>query len=189
MSNPNYRRTYRDLCYDLKSGLDRQGFPSSSSRFSEKQIYDSLLDSRTTFLKRTKIARRGIGQENVQTISCVKLEEADTNICPCNPPTGCKWLKSVKPIPKSIMLFGVTNTNASFQADFAEWTKFKNKLYARSNKEYTRYFTILETGEGPYLYLYNDDFLDSVSITGLWENPNHAAVYNTCGEETETQTF
>lgn len=32
-------------------------------------------------------------------------------------------------------------------------------------------------------------FLDGVSTTSLWEDPNHAAYFTSCGEETERQTF
>lgn len=185
----NHTRTYRDLAESIRTLLDRQGFPSKDSRHSLRLIYDTLLDMRTSFVKRTKVARQGIGQENVQTISCVKLEEADTNICPCRPPTGCTWLKSTQPIPKSIFITSVTNTNAGFKADYVEWSQFKNKMYSRGNKEYTRFFTILDTGEGPYLYLYNDQFIKSVSLTGIWESPNHAAYFTSCDEETKTQEY
>jgi hypothetical protein len=191
MENRNHYKTFRELCEAVRTVMDSQGFPSKDTKFSLRLVYDAILDSRTSFLKRTKTLRRGVGQENVQTISCVKLEEADRNVCPCQPPTGCTWLKSTKPIPKSLILsnMSVTNSNANFKADFVEWTKFKNKLYSRGRKEYTRYFTILETGDGPYLYLYNDLFLESVSLTGLWEDPNHAAYFTSCGEETKRQEF
>lgn len=191
MTNPNYRRTFRELISSIKTPLDRQGFPSKDDRFSEKQIYDTILDMRTSFIKRTKTQWRGIGHENVQTIPCIKMEELDTatSVCPCAAPSGCKWLRSTKPIPKSIEIFSITNVNANFQADFVEWSQFKNKIYSRSNRPYKRYFTILDTGDGPYLYLYNEDFMDTVSANGLWENPNHAAVYTGCAEETERQKF
>lgn len=185
----NNSRTYRELAESIRTLLDRQGFISKDTRHSLRLIYDTLLDMRTSFVKRTKISRRGIGRENVQTIPCVKLELADTNICPCAAPTGCFWLKSTKPIPKSIMIHAVSNSNAGFKADYVEWSQFKTKLYSRSNRDHTRYFTILDTGEGPYLYLYNDMFLENVSITGLWESPNHAAYFTTCDEETKRQEF
>lgn len=185
----NHNRTYRELAQEIKTLLDRQGFPSKDSRHSIHLIYDTLLDMRTSFIKRNKIARQGIGQQNVQTISCVALEKADTNICPCRPPTGCIWLKSEQPIPKIISLTSVTNTNAAFKADYVEWSQFKNKLYSRSSRPNSRYYTLLDSGEGSYLYLFNDDFLKSVSLTGLWENPNHAAYYTSCETETEFQKF
>ncbi|MCB1710977.1 MAG: hypothetical protein KDH96_00410 [Candidatus Riesia sp.] len=184
----NRIRTYRDLTVQIKGLLDRQGAPSTSSRFSEYLIYDTILDERTSYLKRTKVQRQGIGQQNIQTIACVKLEDADTNISPGQPPSGCRWLKSVKPIPKVINLTSVTNSNANFKADYVEWSQYKTKLYSRSNTKETRYYTFLDTGEGSYLYLYNDDFLENVSLTGLWENPNHAAYYTDC-DETDRQKF
>lgn len=184
----NHSRTYRELADSIRSLLDRTGFVTKDTRHSLHLIYDVILDMRTSFVKRTKVARKGIGQENVQTLSCLSLEEADANICPCRPPAGCTWLKSTCPIPKSISISSVTNSNAGFKADYVEWSQFKTKLYSRSKKPYTRYFTILDTGEGPYIYLYNDMFLENVTITGLWESPNHAAYFTTC-DETETQTF
>jgi hypothetical protein len=189
MSENNHKRTYRELCESIKTILDGQGTPSSSNRYPLHLIYDTVLDMRTSYIKRTKISRRGIGRENVQTIGCVKLEEIESNICPCSPPTGCSWLRSTKPIPKTISLISVTNTNAAFKADYVEWSQFKNKLYSRTRKDYTRYYTIMDIGEGPYVYLFNDSFLNSVSLSGLWESPNHAAYFTSCDEETKTQEF
>lgn len=187
MDNRTHYRTYRDLVEYVMTSLDRQGFPSDDIRLSKKLIYHSLLDMRTSYIKRSKISRQGIGRENVQTIPCMKMEEADTNICPCRPPTGCLWLKTKEPIPKSIYLTSVTNSNAAFKADYVEWSQFKNKINSRANKSNTRYYTILDTGEGPYIYLYNDIFLENISLSGLWEDPNHAAYFTSCGEETKMQ--
>lgn len=186
MSNSNISKTYRELIHRIRTLLDKQGFPSRSIRFPLSIIYNTVLEMRTSFLKRTKVSRQGIGVENIQTIACVELENTDENICSCNPPSGCTWSKSIKPIPKSIALMSVTNTNANFKAEFVEWSKFKSKMKSRSAKKDSRYFTILDTGEGPYLYLYNDIFLEKVSIMGLWENPNDAIIYS-CGKETKFQ--
>lgn len=184
----NRNRTYRDLAQSIKTLLVKSGFPSKDSRFTLKAIYDTLLDMRTSYLKRTKVARQGIGQQNVQTIGCIELIEADTNICPCRPPTGCIWLRSKNPIPKTISIFGVTNSNAAFKADYVEWSTFRTKMFSKAKRPTTRYFTYLDTGEGSYLYLYNDDFLENVSMTGLWEDPNHAAYYGDC-EESDRDKF
>lgn len=185
----NHSRTYRELAESIRTSLDRQGFPTKDNPFPIHLIYDKLLTARTTYIKRTKVSRQGIGVENVQTIPCVEMEEADTNICPCRVPTGCTWLKSTKPIPKSIFLNSVTNSNAAFKADYVEWAQFKNKMTSRGTKESSRFFTILDTGEGPYLYLYNDIFLKNVTLSGLWESPNAAATFNSCEEETKRQAF
>lgn len=47
----------------------------------------------------------------------------------------------------------------------------------------------MDTGEGPFIYLYNDQLLESLSLTGLWEDPNHAAYYTSCKKETDRQAF
>lgn len=185
----NHIRTYRELSEQVKTLLDRQGFPSRDNRFPLHLIYDVLLDNRTSFIKRQDIARQGIGQQNVQTISCVKLVKADMNICPCRPPAGCTWQRSSKPVPKTIFLNSVTNSNAGFKADYVEWSQFKNKLHSRSSSPNSRYYTFLDTGEGSYIYLYNDIFLENISLTGLWENPNHAAYFTSCKKETKRQEY
>lgn len=174
--------TYRALAQRIKKNLDGDGFPSKDSRFTIHEIYDTILDMRTSYLKRTQVARQGIGQQNIQTIGCVELVEVETGICPCDAPTGCFWLRSKNPIPKFISLFTVTSTNAAFKADPVEWAYFRHKQFSRGNDENSRYFTWLDTGEGSYLYLYNDEFLEKVSLNGLWEDPNHAAWYGDCPE-------
>lgn len=189
MKELNHKTTYRKLVERIRTALVAKGFISKDSRHVIQLIYDTILDERVSYLKRHKISRQGIGQQNVQTISCVKLEEADQNICPCRPPSGFMWLKSTITVPKIINLTSVTNSNAGFKADYVEWSQFKTKLYSRANKPYTRYYTFLDTGDGSYLYIYNDDFLQNVSLTGLWENPNHAAYFTSCKKETKNQTF
>lgn len=185
----NNYKTYRDLVESIITLLDRQGFPTKDTRFSHRLVYQTILDMRTSYLKRKKTVRQGIGYENVQTITCLSLEEIDKNLCPCNPPTGCHWLKSTKPIPKSVFITSVTNSTSEFKADFVEWSQMKNKILSRSFKPNIRYFTILDVGDGPYLYLFNDTLIQNVALTGIWENPNHAAYFTSCNDESERQKF
>ena len=139
-------------------------------------------------MKRNKVMRAGHGKQNVQTIACIELEEADRNVSPGNPPTGCIWLKSKKPLPRIITTTSLTSTNAALKADYVEWGQYRHKLYSRSFKPYMRYYTFLDSGDGSFLYIYNDEFLSQVSMSGVFENPNHAAIFY-CGEENQKQKF
>ena len=177
------RRTYRHLVESIRTSLDREGYPSDDTRFSAYAIFDKLLTTRAKLIREYLRARIPVGRQNLQTIPCIPLMEADKNVCPCQPPSGCTWLKSKKTIPKSIRLSSVANTNAQFSAEYVEWTQFKNKINSRSFRKEDRYYTFLDTGDGSFLYLYNEDFLKNVSLTGLFEDPNESATHQGCEED------
>lgn len=138
-------------------------------------------------ITRTKLQRQGIGKQCIQTIPCIPLVPVDQEMCPCNPPKGCKWLRSKEPIPKIISLVAVNNSAADFNAEFVEWAQFKNKVNSRSYDKKDRYYTFLDVGTGSHLYLYNEDFLENVAITGIFEDPTEAAVYVGCATLTKEQ--
>jgi len=167
--------------------LSRSGTPSISSRYTAYQIFDKLLSTRAAFIKRSKQARKGIGQQCVQTIPCIELIPVDKDMCPCNPPKGCKWLRSKDPLPKVISLISVTNSAADFNAEFVEWSQFKNKISGRSYDDSERFYTFLDVGTGSYLYLYNEDFLENIAVTGVFEDPTEALTFAGCSKLTKDQ--
>lgn len=44
------------------------------------------------------------------------------------------------------------------------------------------YWTIRETKDGPYLYLYGNRFLDEISISAIWEDPIAVEAFSNCDE-------
>ena len=115
------------------------------------------------------------------------MVSVDQEMCPCNPPKGCKWLRSKDPIPKIISLTSVSNSAADFTANFVEWAQFKNKIEGRTYSKDDRYYTFLDVGTGSHLYLYNEDFLENVAITGIFEDPTEAVAYEGCAKLTKEQ--
>ena len=84
-------------------------------------------------------------------------------------------------------MISVTNSAADFTAEYVEWAQFKNKLKSRNFDKKKRYYTFLDTGDGSYLYLYNDKKLKNVAATGIVEDPHHAATYEGCGKLSKEQ--
>lgn len=182
----NATDTWAQAVYDIKMSFDREGAPPVESRLSDYQIYDKFRAERAAYYKRTKVNRQGINPQCYQTIPCVPLVKADQDICPCTPPSGCKWLRSKNPIPKAIFLKSVTNTSADFEAKYVEWSQFSHKLNGRSYDPTDRYYTFLDTGDGSYLYLF-DKKLAHVAMTGMFEDPTQAAAYLGCKKLTKRQ--
>lgn len=125
-----------------------------------------------------------IGRQDVQTIPCVDLEEAKAEACPCPPPSGMRWLKSKKPLPRFIKLVSITNTLGDINMNYVEWTKIKYKVNSRvKSSRKAKYYTIRDTGEGSFLYILNDDFLKLVSVSGIYESPYDVLSFEGCGEK------
>lgn len=168
---------------------DSQGYVVDDTAYSKKAVKDHLLNSRMTVTKQ-KLNDTGFhpSEMMVQTLPCVELVEADRNECPCQPASGFYWLRTVEPIPEMIRTTSVTTTLAKGHEDdetfqFVKWDRFKNLMTSRiKSLRRKRYYTIRDTSAGPYLYIYNDRFLENAAISAIFAEPAHAAAFPKCGE-------
>jgi len=109
------------------------------------------------------------------------MEKIDINECPCAPPSGCFFYRSVIPIPNPLTRYlEVDNIIGNKNIAFLEWGEFRNKLNSRMNAERTDpYWTIRTMNGKTYLYLYNypEKF---VTVTSVWEDPLEVQLYPDC---------
>ena len=177
--------TYRDVVENWKHFVvDRSGFESRSSGWSDKAILDQFLLLRSTVFRQLMLSGADIGEQNLQNLDCIQLEEVPRSSCPCAPPSGCKWLKSVKVLPKYIDIISVNTVDGGEIFSYLEWDKIKYRTtYSRSNNQSKNYYTVRTSGADTHLYILTDKMLKIVSATLLLEDPYCAIEFPKCCEE------
>jgi len=161
-----FKRPYGD-----KTGTEPSTFP-----WSDEAILDYLLNIRAFYIK--DLIKKGtyISPQNFLTI-CFNLEEVDVNDCPCAPPSGCTWKKTIKKLPASLTPPRVYTLDGTDEFSFIEWNKVASKKDSRipSIKSNTFFYTV----KNEYLYLPLDPFLEALSATAVYTN-NYEALINSC---------
>lgn len=155
---------------------------SQENGWSFRLVYFFLLRYRARLIREKVINNRMLSQWNYQTIPCITVEKAEMNECPCAPASGCTWLKTSLPIPKPLhALKSVTSVDGRYTYGYVEWERVKRKLESRlkATRE-AAYYTIKTGPTGTYLYLYNDDLVKNITITGIFENPLEAQFFPGC---------
>lgn len=192
------KNTVRAVIESFRNFLeDRNGRPSSSSyAFPDKLIfyYLTMFRNKIIFDDQLEDSINGLDESIQQTIPCVELEEVSvTSECPCAPHSLCTWLKSVKPIPAT--LTGVPTTVATLNGkvvfDHVNWGQAEDRITkARIKAQRIQpYYTTRNTSDGQHLYIYTNSELtesgnlQSVIVSGIFENPIDVWEFGICGEE------
>lgn len=167
--------------------MDMSGYVSDDSAFSDKAVIRQLQESRSALTKEAMLRGDDVSEQMVQTLPCVEVTEMDRNECPCAPASGCYWLKSDTVIPKFIKINSITGIVAHGEMPrftFIKWDRFQYIPKSRvASMRKGRFWTVRDTGEeGLRLYLYGDRFLETISISGIWEDPMCVAAFPKCGE-------
>lgn len=179
--------TYNDAVSQFKQrAVTPNGKLSDDVPFSNRAIVDFLNQARAKVLTDVMDMGRPMSEEHEQVLGCVKMKYVDMNECPCLPPSGCKWQRSEQPLPSWLKLravTGVTPNSRNPRFEYKKWDRIQYVADARlkSTRE-GRYYTLRDTNKGTYLYLYNDNFIDSISISGVWSDPAEAEAFPSCGE-------
>lgn len=148
---------------------------------SELAIYNRLKTARVSVLK--SLLERGgqLSEEHFQILSCIELEEVDRVECPFVPASGCVWLKSVCDIPDFITLQSVS-THLGKYYSYVRWDKIKEKTNGRlKSAAKEKFYSFRMTKDKVYLYIYNDEFIKNITLTGIFEDPIEATAF--CGDD------
>lgn len=149
---------------------DKTGSVSVQNSYSPKAVLEYLKIERSGVVEDYLGTGKKLPSQMSQTISCLELVEVDQNDCPFQPDSGCKWLKTKQPIPVFITLSSVSSglSGKLKTYDHVDWDKaqFKNTSREKGNM-----YTTKDTGEGMYIYLYDELILTAISITGIAEDP------------------
>lgn len=122
---------------------------------------------------------------NLLSIPCVPTIEIDRNECPCAPASGCTFLKTLWPIPRPISgrYNSVTSITGDVDYTYVRWDRFKDKVNSRLQAERKGpYYSLrsLDANKDPYIYIYNDDMKEFITVVSLFEDPLEVAKLPKC---------
>ena len=163
---------------------DIRNIASSGSNPVEFKIEDSQIlfwcnELRSTLISQAIQKKQDLTDIWIQSIGCLQLEQVDASEC-CNITTGCYLLKSIKKIPTTIetyldnSIIKVTLPNGSIIAKSnpfeANYNKF-NKYTGTTSNWYLK---------NNYLYITNNQLLETVSIYAIFEDPSELSSFIDC---------
>jgi len=160
---------------------------SDENLYSLEYLYWHLLRFRARLLSQ-KLRERGysLSKFNYQTIPCIGLREVDLHECPCAPQSGCTFLKTKYAIPSFIKIQSVSSITGNINYDFLQWERFEDLRNSRFEAERIRpYYTIKNTGEGAFIYVYNDIHKDFITITAIFEDPINVYKFPSCDDKVD----
>lgn len=177
---------------------DRTGRPSSSMIYPPKLIYYFLkmYRNKVSYEDRYIKARSNIDLNIELTIPCVELMKVDQVECPCSPPSGCEFFKSVHPLPK--MLNGIPNSvtlmkqhssqNNYGTFTYVDWYNFEDKINGRFKAQAVQpYFTMKNINSNRHLYVYANmeeySNLKAVVVSAIFNDPLEVLGFPICGKE------
>lgn len=167
--------------------LYSKGVHSDDTRLSARHIYSALISARSLLLKQKADKNQIVNQWAYQEISCAELIEASLYDCPCVPSTGCKFLRTVKPLPTPISgmdeHFIQSVSSLDGQIIFSE-TTFNTLKYEKGSK-YTSNLGSYFIKNG-YLFIYTNKGIKAVTIVGLFDDPYEVYSFpSVCTEQSE----
>jgi hypothetical protein len=146
------------------------------------------------FQEKFKRSLMNIDESIIQTIPCIELRKADVVECPCAPPSGCYFLKSLHPIPK--MLDGTPLAVTTLapdckncdgvvrEFDYVRWYNMQYKLSGRG--PLGLYYTMKDIDTDSHLYVFVTDRypeLKAISVAGVFKDPLEVLAFPVCGQE------
>lgn len=174
--------TTKQLIADIRN-IATSGSNPVDFRIEDKQILFWVNEIRAMLISQSLQKRPDISDVWLQDITCLELVEVDKSEC-CEITTNCKILRTVRQIPEPIESNGqdliirvesiigdiISKTTAfeSKYVGFGKYTKNKGRWYLKNN----------------YLYIINEQYIDKINVTGVFENPADLIAYTACGGST-----
>lgn len=170
--------TQRELIYTIKS-IIRAGLISDDDKISDRQVAFLIDAGRATLLRQQINKGQSLSDNNVQTIKCLALESVDTGFDP-NFQMDCKVYKTIQQLPKPIegknkdLITGITPTAfGGFGYEFIPYTRVPYATYTRFKRPFATLFN-------SYIYIIDAPYTESISVSGIFEQPNDLANYDDC---------
>lgn len=168
--------------------IDSTGYVVDELPWSDWFIIKTLQETRASVIKEALLRGEILSEQNVQTLPCIELTEVDRNECPCAPASGCYWLRTDDVIPREIKLISVTGIVANGdnpRFTYMKWDRFQYIPKARlESTQKGFYYTLRTTSDkDTRIYLYGSRFLQSIAISGIFEDPMATAAFPKCGEK------
>lgn len=165
---------------------------SDDHPWSREDIANHLMDQRVMVIQQAKNERGEISDAMRQELPCIPMKRIDRVECPCAPPSGCYWAKSVYSIPTPIMISYVSDVLGQDSFIRTYWDKAKYLKYSRQkSKRSKRHYLLRANGEGKTdLYVILPEplagqplHIPAFTLAGVFQNPIEVAQYPSCDGE------
>lgn len=157
---------------------DYTGHVSDDSNWSNRLLLRHLLYYRAPLLSAKVNAGDNSYRRARQTIPCIPLIEVDVNECPCQPLSGCTWLRTKYKVPDTLGKFiSVTSADGRIHYDYKNWDDVQDKFNSRypAIRKAPTY-----SDKNGYLYLHNDVHKESLTTTGVFADPRQVQLFPKC---------
>lgn len=147
-------------------------------------IYEQVLISRSFVIAQEReVSPHDVSAWSEQTIGCLEMEEVPIEECPCAPPSGCKWFRTIVDVPDPIGDFkAVTGIGGNLGKiklyTYRDWFTIKYSLDARLEAERDRSYY---TKKNRKIYVAGEGHGEPISITGIFYDPIEVQRLPACG--------
>jgi hypothetical protein len=177
--------TVREALAQLDWPQDLSGVPVEDTGWLLASTYEQLLIVRAAFIESERKQDPAAAKWAEQTIGCLQMEEVPTEECPCLPPSGCKWFRTIQDVPEPIgdytMITGVGGNLSNLTIyTYRPWNQIQYAFHSRIEAERTRSYW---TKKNRKIYIAGQGHGEPIAVTGPFYDPPEIQRFPTCGEK------
>lgn len=166
--------TNREVVESFRNLIAEKGPISDDTALSKREIYFSLVRYRSYIIsEKLRQNNFSISKQTYQTIPAIPLVKVDMSEAPIEESSGCTWMKTKYPVPRTIGPFSsVVSLTGNIKYDYIEWERFEELQHSRFKSEIKQpYYTVKYVKDYAYIYLWNDNHKAYIQVSGIFENP------------------
>ena len=172
-------KSLNEMVYDVKNPAFG-GFQSDDIQVSDRQVAYWVNDTRDLLVGQLLSSGKAIPESIIQHLECVKLDCIDPAEC-CDISSTKRVLRSTQKLPRTIQrndrntILSVSSPNK--EKSFSETNYFRQRTngHNRYTGDKARWFI-----KNDYLYVVNENILEYVSVSGIFEDPTEAILFTDC---------
>lgn len=175
--------TLNQISYDLLS-LVTHGEVTDDNSLSLLQLEFWVATTRAELIRQSYNKGQSINSDVAQTISCLKVIQIDASECPCEI-TGCTILRTEREVPTMVET-NQMNLLMQVSSNLIGSKPFTIIPYSRAAYINKSKFGKLGTKvflHNRYLYILTDTYIESINVTGVFNDPKELAAYKSCSGE------
>lgn len=155
---------------------------SDNFKASPEQILFWIEEVRSILISQSLAKKDDLNDSWLQTITCVPLIQVDIAEC-CEIATGCYLLRTENPIPQTIDTYK-DNWIVSVTTDSGDIIS-KSNTFRNRYQMYNKFTSTKPSWylKNDYLYISNNDYLETINVTALFESPSQLSSYSSCDGE------
>lgn len=176
--------TAREILSHFDAPQDLAGTPVDETGWLAAAVYEKVLVSRAAAItEEIQATPHEVSLWSEQTIGCIEMEEVPIEECPCAPPSGCKWFRTIIDVPEPIGDFkavsGIGGNLGKLKSySYRDWTAIKYSQAARLEAERSLSYY---TKKNKRIYIAGEGHGEPISITGIFFDPIEVQRLPACG--------